>query len=221
MLLDDGERARAETYLVPEDRNAFVAAHGLLRAVLASHAKTAGAVLRFKAGTTGKPELVQAEGDVPVAFSLSHARSIVACVVAPIGPVGIDVEPVPSAPYETAFLEACFTDGERAQLRSLTSRELPLAYTELWTMKESALKALGAGLTLGLDRVECRLDPPGIVHQPDPSRPLVASVYRPHAHCVLAVARPVAHRDRYPIALREVYAGDSAPLAALNSPCTV
>lgn len=217
MVLDDGETARAQRFSVAADRNAFIAAHGLVRLALARHMGQPAALLRFTTAAGGKPEVAGGPHAGSIAFNLAHARSIVACVVAPAEPVGIDVEMAWDATVDAAFFEAAFTAGERAQLAALDHAERPLACARLWTMKEAALKALGRGLVPGVQAVECRLDPPRIVRQPDPARPLVTAVYRPEPRCVLALAHAADARERYPVTIREFGAVGSTMVAVSNS----
>ena len=208
-LLDDAERARVARFADRADRAAFVAAHGMLRLALSAYADRPPREWRFAASAAGKPVLAGAARGLDVAFSLSHARSIVACAIAPAGPVGIDVEAVPDAAPGASLLALCCTPGERAMLTSLGRDALPLAFSVLWTMKEAALKALGTGLALPLDRVECAVDPPRIVRQPAGTRALSASAYRPDTRSVLSLVRPADERDRYPVVLRRLFAPNS------------
>jgi len=131
--LDPVELERAGAFAFAADRDAFVAAHVLVRLALAAHARSAAA--------TG------------FASSLSHARSIVACAVGGAGSVGVDVEPVASFALEATLLEQVCSPAERAALERCDPSERPLAFTRLWTLKEAIVKARGTGLREPLPEV--------------------------------------------------------------------
>lgn len=91
----------------------------------------------------GKPYL--AGGDF---FSLSHSGDYVILAVAGCR-VGVDIEKVVSS---AGFLEAdCLTDQERAWLSEENSDR---AFFELWTGKESVMKATGLGFRLSPKSVD-------------------------------------------------------------------
>ena len=77
-----------------------------------------------------------------VHFNLSHCPEAVACAISP-GPIGVDVEAVTSFDVEVA--RHVLSDAE---LRIVLADERPaMAFTRLWTMKESLLKLTGEGIS--------------------------------------------------------------------------
>lgn len=76
-------------------------------------------------------------------FNLSHCREAVACAV-DVEPVGVDVEAVVRK-IDDAVLREVLNDEEIARVLAAESREEE--FTRLWTMKESAVKLTGDGLT--------------------------------------------------------------------------
>ena len=162
-VLDTTERTRLERLVHPGDRAAFLVAHAMLRLVLSGHVDLAPGAWQFSLAPSGKPELAASLQPCGLAFSISHTRSIVACVVSRTGQVGIDVEEIASGPPETVLIETCCAGSERALLARTSGALRPLAFAQLWTMKEAVVKALGAGLDLPLQRVECTLDPPRLL----------------------------------------------------------
>lgn len=93
----------------------------------------------FVFGPNGKPILA----DHPeIYFNLSHCPRAALCVLSD-GPVGCDVEAVPSA-LDPDLCRYCFNEAEQASI--LTSDNPPLTFTEHWTRKEAYLKWTGEGL---------------------------------------------------------------------------
>jgi len=161
--LDDGERARMERLAFAVDREAFVAGHALLRFALCAHAGGAAGDWRFVAASSGKPELAGPARGAGLTFSLSHARTIVACAVSCDGQVGVDVEAVNPANVDEALVSYAFAPAERALLERFPPAQRPVAFARLWTLKEAVLKVCGAG---AMQAIECGLDPPRLVRVP-------------------------------------------------------
>jgi 4'-phosphopantetheinyl transferase len=87
------------------------------------------------------------------AISITHSQGRAACVVAPASiTIGCDLEMI--EPRSTAFLSDYFTENERRVIAS----DPPALGTLFWSAKESALKALLAGLTLDTRQVEVTAD---------------------------------------------------------------
>lgn len=99
--------------------------------------------LRLAFSEYGKPSLASCPG---IHFNLSHSGTLAVCAVAD-RPIGADVEALmPFAPEVAAL---CFQPREIAWLERQADRGL--AFTRLWTRKESYLKYLGAGLSVPMD----------------------------------------------------------------------
>ena len=89
----------------------------------------------------GKPILK----DYPdIHFNISHCSQAVACALMPY-PVGIDVEKI--LEFDEDLARFVSNDNEFGQI--LDSPDPAIAFTILWTKKESFLKLTGLGLTTG------------------------------------------------------------------------
>lgn len=107
-------------------------------------------------GENGKPYLVQYPH---IHFNLSHAGSMAFAVFAGVE-AGCDIERVQEA--DLALAERFFTREEYAFLAGQPGKERQNeAFFRLWTLKESFLKAVGAGLMLPLDAFEITISPEG------------------------------------------------------------
>ena len=92
------------------------------------------------------------------AVSISHGGDIVACAVTDAGDVGIDVE-FPGRPRNIpGIADRYFSPAEAEWLASQT----PDHFYMLWVLKEAWLKATGAGIAGGLDKLRCVVEPPRI-----------------------------------------------------------
>jgi 4'-phosphopantetheinyl transferase len=117
----------------------------LARYLIASRLMVSSKEIEFKVGPNGKPELQE---NVTLHFNISHSGQWVVCAIAPV-PVGIDVERI--RPVKPELAERFFTTKEFNNLQTLPEEERTVKFIELWTLKESFLKAIGRGLTRNLN----------------------------------------------------------------------
>jgi 4'-phosphopantetheinyl transferase len=140
------ERDRAAHFADPAVGARWLAAHHLVRTLLAERLGEDPAALEFGTGPHGKPALRGIE------FSLSHAGPI-AVVAISSRPVGIDVE-VPRRISRPAGV---------ARRLGLAPDTPPPSLLRAWARTEALLKATGDGASAGLSRAEQRLAPVGWV----------------------------------------------------------
>jgi 4'-phosphopantetheinyl transferase len=149
--LCDAERARADRFRFPADRDRFVASHVALRAILASYLEAAPAALAFGESAHGKPFVEAPDAGRALRFSLSHSGDVALVAVGLEREVGVDVERVRALDDLEGFAARYFSVAERDALARVPSVERPRAFFEIWTLKEAYLKACGEGLTRALD----------------------------------------------------------------------
>jgi 4'-phosphopantetheinyl transferase len=164
--LSASERAQADRFHFAEDRRDYTLAHDLLRRCLSRYDNLEPAAWKFQSEAGGKPFLP----DHPaLSFNLSHTRGLVACAVARSLQIGIDVEIADRVIDAAAIAERFFSPTERAPLARLRDPAHRLRFLELWTLKESFIKAVGVGLAQPLDSMSFRLDAgAAIVFEPPP-----------------------------------------------------
>ena len=90
-MLDADELARADRYHFVSDRDTFIAAHALARAMLSDATGLPTAIWRYVTGEFGKPALAADCAGGGLRFNISHTRGFVACAIAR-DEVGVDVE---------------------------------------------------------------------------------------------------------------------------------
>ncbi len=151
-LLSEDERTRCARMLGANDRRDFTAAHGLLRRALSSNGDVPPGDWRFVSDDRGKPSIVpEQQGNPPLTFSLSHTRGLVACAVARAPMIGIDVEAIEKRSASPDVASRFFAPAEVDMLRTHPGEEYADRFIEVWTLKESYIKAVGVGLEQPLD----------------------------------------------------------------------
>lgn len=135
-----------------EDKYCFIPWHPVVRFFvhgnILDHDPAACRCIEFLSPTGGGPRLFVDREDVSqiLSCSLSHAGGWVAVACATNGhPVGVDIETVRT--HSEDFLTDCFTEREQSWAeQSVTASDMSqdMLYTLLWTLKESAYKAVSA-----------------------------------------------------------------------------
>ena len=154
-VLADEERLRAGRYSHGPSREQFVVARAMLRVLLGRYLGIPHAALRLGAGPQGKPCLSGRE----LYFNVSHTHGLALYAFTRRGEVGIDVERIRSCPTHLDMATRFFTPREAAALRTVPPGRSEEAFFHVWTRKEAFLKALGLGLSHGLERFEVSVPP--------------------------------------------------------------
>lgn len=151
--LSDDEQQRLERFQFPDLQQRFIAARGILRELLATYLQVSPHTLRFEQNRHGKPFLVS-DCSMQLRFNLSHSGDLALIAVTHGRDVGIDVERIRSMPLWQQISERFFTAAESAGLRSMAPEQREQAFFEHWVAKEAFVKAIGQGVSFGLDRFE-------------------------------------------------------------------
>jgi 4'-phosphopantetheinyl transferase len=165
-LFDDQERDRAARFFLDADRRDFIAAHALLRSMLAFYGTFPAARWRFIADPDGKPRIDLRAGGAALEFNLSHTRGLVAGAVAAAGlRVGIDVEEIEPREADFRVAEEFFAPAEVRALKAMPPAEQATGFFRYWTLKEAYIKAVGSGLAMPLQSFGFTLAPPRITFE--------------------------------------------------------
>lgn len=149
--LDPAERMRAERFVFEEDRRRYVAAHRVLRHLLARRTGITEDALRIKTSAFGKPYLLDQPG---CAFNLSHSGAVALIGFADDGEIGVDVEVLRSTPDLDSLVRLHFSAGEREAMEATSRESRDMAFLLGWTRKEACLKAIGVGLNVAPESVD-------------------------------------------------------------------
>ncbi len=158
--LDSAEKARAERFVFPRDRDRFIVARGLLRELLADYAGCRPAEIEFEYGPQGKPLLASpASAAARMTFNVSHSHGLAAYAFALGAPLGIDIERIRSDFGGTEIAQRYFSPEEVAELNGLPPEARANAFFLCWTRKEAYIKARGEGLQIPLTSFRVSLTP--------------------------------------------------------------
>jgi 4'-phosphopantetheinyl transferase len=155
-FLASDERQKATDFLFEGDRERFVVARGVLRALLGCYLRRHPGSLGFGYYPYGKPHLA---GNFEIRFSTSHSHGLVLLAFARGRDVGVDIERVRADLDLEGIAACCFSPRQIASLHSLRNGLRERAFFAFWTRKEALAKAEGRGLALALRRLDVTLTP--------------------------------------------------------------
>jgi 4'-phosphopantetheinyl transferase len=169
-LLSPAELERAGRYHRDVHRQRFLAVHAALREILGAALGVAPCAVAYEIGPHGKPRLAGAGG---LHFNLSDTEGCALIALSTHGPLGVDVERHRGDRSLADVAERFFSEAEVRALRALEPGQRTAGFYRVWTRKEAYVKALGAGLSLGLSTFDVSIDPgPGarlLATRPDPA----------------------------------------------------
>lgn len=155
--LTPDEQARAARFYFDKDREHFIAARGVLRAILSRYLATPPEKIRFGYGPYGKPCLLAPDCDIR--FNLSHSGGVGLFAMTRGRELGIDLERIRAEIAEEQIAERFFSISEVAVLCALPAGLKAEGFFNCWTRKEAYVKATGKGLSLPLDQFDVSLRP--------------------------------------------------------------
>lgn len=159
--LSSEERKRYKRFASKQQADQYLLARALLRSQLS---KQVSDVLPhewvFVVDDSGKPRLADEFSHLNLHFNLSHSENLVVLALAKgLGAgermnLGVDVEYIHRPVFTMALAKRYFSNAELAGLMRLTEPQSIKRIAQLWTLKESYLKANGLGVRMPLAKLE-------------------------------------------------------------------
>jgi 4'-phosphopantetheinyl transferase len=156
-----GEHALLQAMRFPTRRNEWRLGRWTAKSAVSAYLNNRRGALEFsnleiRAAASGAPEVFIGENPAPLNISISHRDGRAVCAVTCCGvALGCDLETV--EPRSDAFSSDYFTRAEQELFAGAPASDRSRLVTLLWSAKESALKALDAGLRLDTRSVVVRL----------------------------------------------------------------
>jgi 4'-phosphopantetheinyl transferase len=152
-VLSPEERERAARFKFERDRVSSIISRATVRQFLAQAAGCNPAEIQFTAVGQGKPCVAGPPRAAGLFFNVSHSGTLAAIAITSATPVGIDIEHMRENVEVASIAEEHFCPSEMDWLVKLPDRDRLSGFYRLWTLKEAALKAHGAGLSIPLNQV--------------------------------------------------------------------
>lgn len=150
-LLSADERATRARYRFGRDQRRYLVTRALVRAVLSRYAAVPPGAWAFAPGPRGRPAISAPQVEPPLEFNISHSADLVMVGITSGRALGVDAESIDAHEADIDGLDRYFAPEESAALLALPPAARRRRFFELWTLKESYIKARGLGLAIALD----------------------------------------------------------------------
>jgi 4'-phosphopantetheinyl transferase len=157
-VLSDAELQRADRFVAESDKARFKQRRAFRRFCAAAALGSSKPLSRFNFEETenGRPYLPTLP-DTWFSFSSCHCGFLGAW--SSTHAIGVDVEDRTRDLEALELARRFFTDAEAQKVEDAGGPARVQTFLQFWSLKEAALKSIGAGLSLGLDAFEFALDP--------------------------------------------------------------
>jgi 4'-phosphopantetheinyl transferase len=159
-ILSSEEHARRQRLVFAKDRHRDLVTRALVRTTLSRFAQVDPRDWLFGNNGYGRPTLDPSHSSL--CFNIAHSGNWVVMAVGHDIEIGVDIEYC-RRPAPLEFADFYFAKSEASDLGQLSANERPLRFFELWTLKESYIKARGLGLSIPLNSFAFDLRKPGSI----------------------------------------------------------
>jgi len=151
-LLAEHERAKQTRFHFAADRHRYLVTRVLVRTVLSRYASKDPRDWIFATNEFGRPYVANPSPAISgLSFNVSHTNGLILLGVTMGTALGVDVENVGVREPYTGIADRYFSPAEAADLHSLPKPQQHKRFFDIWTLKESYIKARGMGLAIPLD----------------------------------------------------------------------
>ena len=161
-ILNEQEQLRQQRFATPALQYRYQCRREMLRRSLTAYRPDIPASdWIFNLNPHGKPQLHPTQSETKLHFNLSHTDGLTVLAISEIEECGIDIENT-AVGRPSSYLDISdrfFTEPESAHIKQGSSATQIQRFFDYWTLKEAYMKAVGKGLSLGLDRFQFVLKP--------------------------------------------------------------
>lgn len=156
-VLSEGEKIKTDRYVFEKDKSASLITRSLLRFVLSVCTGLPSEDFEFIENPYGKPALRPGLVPIPIKFNVSHSSGVTACALTMDNEIGVDIENY-KRKIDLSIADRYFIRSELEYIRKAPAEDRHAAFFDIWTLKESYIKARGMGLSMDLDKFGFEID---------------------------------------------------------------
>jgi len=150
-LLNSAEHTRYQSFKFDEDRHQFLVTRVMLKKVLSQYvSQIKPSQWCFDYNKYGKPKISSNLLEQAVHFNISHTRGCILLAISIRCSVGVDVESLYIDDKVLDIAPDVFNTEELDYLKKSNYKSYKARFMQLWTLKESFIKAKGKGLSMPL-----------------------------------------------------------------------
>ncbi|MFD0589633.1 4'-phosphopantetheinyl transferase family protein [Paenibacillus sp. GCM10027627] len=191
-VVSEEKRTKVKRLRLLKDTHRTLLGEALVRAAIVSRLGLSNEHIRFVENEFGKPALC---GFEKFQFNISHSGDWVAVFLSDV-PIGIDVEEI--RPIDTNIAESYMAPAEYEDIMDKNERERLSYFYDLWTLKESYIKAKGEGLSIPLHTFSISIRNDGSIVLDPATEPYYFKTYELEPRYKLAAC---SSDNRFPTAL--------------------
>lgn len=150
--LTEVELARYRRFQSERRRKEFLLGKMLVRTVLSEYGSLSPGQWQFAENEYGRPSVAAGLASPGIHFNLSHSGERLVLAVSRLPEIGVDIEASSRARRVERIAGRYFSEAEVRALLQLHKEGQLTRFYELWTLKESYIKARGMGLALPLQK---------------------------------------------------------------------
>lgn len=158
-FLSEDERERADKLKVKDKRQQYIISRGSLRQRLSLLTNIDADDFLFEYLEHGKPVLINDVRFADITFNVSHSYDLALIAISQKQSIGIDIEKINHQSDPLPLITRFFSTAEQAEFNTLSEANRAKAFCACWTRKEAFIKAIGDGITYGLDTFDVTVDP--------------------------------------------------------------
>lgn len=152
-MLNKEKREKIKRFYKPEDSMRSLFAELIVRKTICEKFNIPNSEVEFWANEFGKPFLA---GTIDFNFNVSHSSEWIVCAVGN-RPLGVDIEKIKEIEIED-MVKYFFSNQELETIKKISDGDKIEYFYELWTLKESYVKAIGKGLYIPLNSLTLRIE---------------------------------------------------------------
>ena len=157
-FLSVNEKRNAARYTYDIDGYLYSVRHNLLRIILSNYLDCDPLKIKFNSNHYQKPHIAFPNTNIQYNISSSSNRFVAAFCQYNI--VGIDIELIRHIDDISQLTKDYFTKQETTWIKSQSKSMTDAAFFEIWSKKESLIKANGNGLNIELNTIDVLSDKP-------------------------------------------------------------
>lgn len=189
-ILNEYEKNKARRFHFEKHQKRFIIARSSLKKILSLYLSISPQEIEFIYNDYGKPKLIDKINKLALQFNVSHSKNMAIYGITCHYLIGVDIEYIRPMPEAENLAKRFFSDKEYEQMRPLPSEEKSKEFFKLWTAKEAYLKAIGQGISGGLEKVEIsQYEPKQFISLPESNNIKYNLFYlTPHYNYLAAIA---------------------------------
>jgi len=157
--LSDDECNRADKLKVEDKRQQYIITRGVLRQRLSLVTNIKPEDFMFKILEHGKPVLANNYQCADITFNVSHSYDLALIAISQKHHLGIDIEKINHESKHDQLVTRFFSKAEQTEFQTIAEANKARAFCACWTRKEAFIKAIGDGVSYGLDKFDVTVDP--------------------------------------------------------------